>query len=504
MNAFLEAPSRKKMLTLSGIYVGLVSQLVASSTFSGLLRVAQTEFTDGSLWVLAASIGGVLGPIAMPLFGFFGARNPALKSTLVIASLTIGLVVLIGRAFAPNMMTMVVVSTFWGFVSAGLFVLGFSLVRDLFPQEKAGTYLGLLGTMISLGMLAGPVLGGAIMQSPLGWRGLNLILAVAFAVALALLLMGVRVKKDEVAELATSSHRFDPIGTIGLMMLLGGLIIMLSMTTYIPFGSPGSNILIGVAVVGLVILVADIIIKGDTAIIPKKIFGDMTSVLLALVILISNFTSLGLIYFLPQYIPSLTANDAFATAIDPSHKGLSLMLPTACLAIAGLFLGPIFGKAIAKSGNTKNVILLGTIFQFVVIGGFWLLFIGLLGKNESGLPNVPYWVILALMLVAGVYNSRTAVVNSTGAQIQVKPEIRVQSNSVIQVGQNLGAGIAVPLFGAIQAAYAAPLIAGGADRTMAGIQALTSAMPVIMAVSFVPLIVLFLIAFLLKPLSKEA
>jgi MFS family permease len=504
MNAFLEAPNRKKMLTLSGIYVGLVSQLVASSTFSGILRVAQTQFDDGSLWVLAASISGVLGLIAMPLYGFFGARNPALKATLVMVSLLLGLLVLIGRALAPNMISIVVVSAFWGFVSAGLYVLGFSMVRDMFPQEKSGTYLGLLGTMISLGMLAGPVLGGAIMQSPLGWRGLNVILAVAMGVALALVFLGLRVKKDEVAELASTTGSFDPIGTLGLMMLLGGLIVMLSMTAFFPFGSLVSNILIAVAVVGLVILVVDIIKKGDGAIIPKKVFGDMTSVTLALVILISNFTSLALIYFLPQYIPTLTAADPIAGAIDPSHTGLSLMLPTACLAIAGLFLGPVFGKAIARSGNTKNVILLGTVVQMVVIAGFFLLFVGVLGKGDDGVPVAPYWIILALMLIAGIYNSRTAVVNSTGAQIQVRPEIRVQSNSVIQVGQNLGAGVAIPVFGAIQAAYAAPLVASGTAATQAGIQALTSAMPVVMAVSFVPLLVLAGIAFLLKPLPKSA
>ncbi|MDR1183984.1 MAG: hypothetical protein LBK67_04220 [Coriobacteriales bacterium] len=113
MNAFLEAPNSKKMLTLVGIYLGLISQLIASTTFSGILRVAQNEFTDGSLWVLAASIGGILGLIVMPLYGYFGARNPALKRTLVCASMLIGSLVLLARALAPSMMVMTVASAFW-------------------------------------------------------------------------------------------------------------------------------------------------------------------------------------------------------------------------------------------------------------------------------------------------------------------------------------------------------------------------------------------------------
>jgi MFS family permease len=503
MNAFLAAPNSKKMLTLVGIYLGLISQLITSTTFSGILRVAQNEFTDGSLWVLAASIGGILGLIVMPLYGYFGARNPALKRTLVCASMLIGSLVLLARALAPSMMVMVVASAFWGVVAAGLYVLGFTMVRDMFEQAKVGLYLGLIGTMMSVGMLVGPVVGGAIMQSPLGWRGLNIILCVLMAASLLMIFFGVKVRRDEVKELASAGGSFDAVGTLGMMLFLGGLILMLSMTAFFPFGSLGSNMLIVVTIIGLVILVADIIRKGDTAIIPKKILSNPTAVILALVILIANFTSLGIMYFLPQYIPTLGAADPIVQAIDPSRAGLSLLLPQGCLAVAGLFLGPIFGKAVAKSGNTKGVIILGTIAQIFVVGAFLILFLGALGSDANGVPLVPYWIILILMLIAGIYNSRTTTVSSMGAQIQIQPEIRVQANSIVQVGQTLGAGVAIPIFGAIQAAFAVPFIQEGANSSVAGIMALPAAMPIIMVVSLIPLAVLLIIALMLKPLPKE-
>jgi hypothetical protein len=302
--------------------------------------------------------------------------------------------------------------------------------------------------------------------------------------------------------MTATSGTFDLVGTIGLMMFLGGLILVLSMTTFFPFGSTISNILIVVAAVGLIILIADITKKGDTAIVPKKIFGDKTSVILALVMLIGNFSAMGLMYFLPQFIPTLAANDSFVDLFDPSRAGPALLLPQACVAVAGLFLGPIFGRTIAKSGNAKGVILIGTIFQMIVIGGFFLMFMGILGKDANGIPVVPYWIILVLMLLAGIYTSRNSITGSAAPQIQVRPEIRVQANSIVQVGQNLGSGVAIPIFGAIQAAFAVPLIQGGVDAGAAGIMALPNAMPVIMVVSFVPLVILLLIAFLLKPLPK--
>jgi MFS family permease len=501
-NAFQKAPHNKKMLTVFGIYLGLISQLITSTTFSGILRVAQSDFADGTLWVLAASIGGVLGLVAMPLYGYFGARNPAIKRILVCVSLLIGCIVLLARAAAPSMLVVVIASAFWGFVSAGLFVLGFSMVREMFEREKAGLYLGLLGTMVSIGMLAGPVVGGIIMQSPIGWRGLNIILSVMMAIAMLMVFFGVNIKKEDVDQ-TSSSAAFDAVGTLGLMMFLGALILMLSMTSFFPFGSIASNILIVVAVAGLVILIADIVKKGDKAIVPRKVFGDKTSVLIAIIILICNFSSLGLMYFLPQYIPTLTVNDAFVDAFDPSRSGLALLLPQACSAVAGLFLGPIFGKMIAKSGNVKNVNLIGTVSQLIVIGGFLALFMGVLGKNEAGVPVVPYVLILVLMLIGSVYNSRSSVIGSAGPQIQVKPSIRIQANSIVQVAQNLGAGVAIPIFGAIQSAFAAPLIGGEVSAGAAGIMALPAAMPVIMLVSFIPLIIIFFISFILKPLRPE-
>ncbi|MDR2715384.1 MAG: MFS transporter, partial [Coriobacteriaceae bacterium] len=300
-NAFQEAPQAKKMLTLFGLYVALIAQLCTSVTFSGWLRTAQLEFTDGQLYILAMSIGGILGLIAMPLYGYFAAKNPAIKRPLIVASLLIGVIVLLGRAMAPNMMTIVLVSAFWGFVSAGIYVLGFTLIRDMFDQAKAGLYLGFVGTMMSIGMLAGPLLGGAIMQSPVGWRGWNIVLAVFMAIAMLMVFFGVSVKKADVENLAAPGHSFDVIGTIGLMVLLGALIIMLSMTTFFPLGGTVSNVLAVIALIGLVIMVVTIMKKGDAAIVPKKVFKDRTSVLLALTVFFAIFTSMALSMFMPQY-----------------------------------------------------------------------------------------------------------------------------------------------------------------------------------------------------------
>ncbi|MDR1712638.1 MAG: MFS transporter [Coriobacteriales bacterium] len=501
-NAFLAAPQAKKMLTLVGLYVGLIAQLCTSVTFSSWLRTAQTEFSDGYLYIFAISVGGILGLIAMPLFGYFGAKDPALKKPLICVSLLLGLIVLLGRAVAPSMIVIAMVSAFWGFVSAGIYVLGFSMIRDMFEQSKVGLYLGLVGTMSSIGMLVGPIAGGMIMQSPIGWRGLNFILAILMAVALVMVFLGVSVKKAEVANMASPSHTFDVTGTIALMVFLGALIIMLSMTSVFPLGSLVSNVLAILALIGLVGLIFDINKKDEKAIVPKKVLKDWNCIMLAISIALCMITSMSLSYFLPQYLPSLRA-DAIIQAIDPETKGLSMLLPTACCALSSMFLGPVLGKRIAKAGNARGVTTVATIVQIVIFVIFTALFFGVLGKDESGVAKVPYVAILVLMFCAGLYNSRNQVLGAAAPQIQIRPEIRVQANSIVQVGQNLGGGLAMPIFGLVQAVFAAPLIASGMDKSVATVAAIPSAMPWIMVIVTVLSVVLLITGLLLRPLKKD-
>ncbi|MDR2715335.1 MAG: hypothetical protein LBB46_01120, partial [Coriobacteriaceae bacterium] len=163
---------------------------------------------------------------------------------------------------------------------------------------------------------------------------------------------------------------------------------------------------------------------------------------------------------------------------------------------------PIYGKLIAKARNIRGVSTFASIVQIAVFVAFIALFLGVLGKNEAGAPHVPYIAILVLMLLAGIYNSRNTVITAT-AQMQVKPEIRVQSNSIIQVGQNLAGGIAIPVVGMIQAMYAMPLIAAGTPANVAGVMALPDAMPVIMMVVAGASVLLLIVGLFLKPLPQE-
>jgi MFS family permease len=471
MNPFQAAPQGKKMLTLIGIYLALFTNLVTSTTNSILLPAAAGEIGGMEIYPMVVAIGGVLGLIAMPLYGYYGAKNPALKRPIIAVSLLVGVIVMVSQATATNMLIMVPFGAFWGFVSASIFVLGFTVIRDMFDQKQSGTYLGLIGVIMSAAMIAGPLVGGLIIDQ-LGWRVFRWIIIILLAVAALMIFFGVKATTEETKGMAVESSKLDIPGAIATMAFLAGVIVPLSMTTYIPLGSLPSNLLFALAAVGLIALIFVIRAKKEKAIIPSTVLSDRNTLGFALCNFFSNFSVMGIMFFLPAYVMRVLTADPLVTTLGPALAAGGV---TMLLGVAGLFLGPIFGRMIAKSGDAKPVIIIGAVARIVVIGGF-LLFLN---------PTTPVWVVYIIMFIAGVYNSQNGTAFSAGPQIQLDPSKRVLSNSVIQMGQNLGAGVALPVYSA--------MLAGG----------IVEGMTPMLIVALVTSVILLFCSFLLKKRVPE-
>ena len=198
MNPFQAASNTKKIMTLAGIYIALIGQIFVSSGLSVILPAAAKDIGGETLFPLASTISGLISIAAMPLFGYFGAKNPAVKRVLIALSVFVGALVTFGRAIAPSMEFIIFVSIFWGLVSAGIFVLGFSLIRDMYEAEKAGFYLGLTGTMMAVAMLIGPTLTGILIQT-VSWRAACHVVWPVMILAAVLIFFGVNVTKEKAA-----------------------------------------------------------------------------------------------------------------------------------------------------------------------------------------------------------------------------------------------------------------------------------------------------------------
>ncbi|RDB62348.1 hypothetical protein C1878_08485 [Gordonibacter sp. 28C] len=424
-NPFMAASSAKKTLTLVGIYIAVVGSIVQSSTLSTLLPVAVSEIGGLDYYSLASTLSGIVSVAVMPLWGYLGAKNPAIKRPLFTASLLVGAVVIFARALAPTMMALVVPSTLWGFVSAGIFVLGYSMIRDMYDQKRAGTYLGACGTMMAIGMLAGPVMGGFIMDVA-SWRIVCHVIWPILLVGGLMVFFGVKATKEEAAGMASASGKFDTSGTIAVVVFLAALISGLSLgTSFAPFGSMASNALFAVALVALVALVLVIRKKQGDAIIPATALKNRNTLSFGIANFFCMFSNMAVFFFLPMYVITVMG-----------HSATEAGLVTTVYSFVGLFLSPILGRMIGKAGNARGVLSFGCIMRIVVAGAL-LLFVA---------PDANIFVIYVIMVVAGCYNSVQSSAFSAGPQIQLPADIRVQGNSLIQVGQNLGGSIGTAIY----------------------------------------------------------
>lgn len=431
-NPFAEASPAKKKITLLAIFFAIFGSILQSGTLSTMLPLAAAEIGGMDYYSLASTIGAPLGLAAMPLWGYIAYRSPHLKMPLLIASMAAGVFAVAMRIIAPNMITIIIGMAFWGLVSPGIFVVGYALIRDMYDAQKAGAYLGFCSTLMMLAMLIGPIGGGALMTA-LGWRSLNWLLLPFIAIALVLCFFGIKVSKEEVAHLARNAGKFDVSGTIALAIGLGGLILYLSVgTSLMPFGSLSSNILLAVTVIAIIILVVIIKKKQAGAIIPAPAMKDRNVLAFTFANFFANFSNMAMFFFLPSYIIYVMQGTGTASGIV-----------MACFSVAGIFLGPIVGKAIGKAGSAKKPLAISAVGRIVMN----LVLVLVLLK----FPSVP--ALIVVMLIFGIFNSLHGVSFSAGPQVQLKPELRVQGNSVIQCGQNFGSGVGTAIYTVIIGMY---------------------------------------------------
>ena len=135
------------------------------------------------------------------------------------------------------------------------------MIRDLFEGKEAGLYLGLVGTFMSVGMLLGPVINGALIEL-MGWRFVCHIIWILMMIACAFIFFGVRVKPSEAKHLGNPNMKFDALGAVSLVLFIIGLLLPLSFgKNYIPYGTPLNYGLLALAAISLVVLIIDLVKK---------------------------------------------------------------------------------------------------------------------------------------------------------------------------------------------------------------------------------------------------
>ena len=112
----------------------------------------------------------------------------------------------------------------------GLTALAQAIIGSMIPPRDRGKYSGYMGAVMAVGTAGGPLLGGFIVDSPLGWRWTFFVCVPLAVVALILLQVTLQdparqaPRQDRLARLHPADLRRQPAPDLGLLRRQPGLL----------------------------------------------------------------------------------------------------------------------------------------------------------------------------------------------------------------------------------------------------------------------------------------
>ncbi|WP_322923778.1 MFS transporter [Paenibacillus campi] len=420
------------MATLDGSIVNIALPTISESL---KLPVAQTE------WVTTSYLMAICAAIL-----FFGKLGDSIGKIRIFK---LGMVIfLIGSLLCgfSNSLTFLLLSRVVQAIGASMTMANSQgIVTDIFPPTERGKALGLVGTFVSLGSIAGPSLGGVIL-STLGWQA---IFWVNVPIGLIAIAFGWKMLPTDIVK---TGARIDQAGT-GLftgfiLFLFAGLLLGQQL------GYTDGRI-IGSLVVAAVLLGVFLWVEArkQEPLLQLKLFRNRLfslGILCGFLVFVSNFCFNIMAPFYTQSILGLS----------PFHAGFLLMLFPMMMVI----IAPLSG---ALSDRIGSEILTFAGLMVMVIAQF-----GLARLHEgSPIPIVGIWVAM-LGIGTGMFQSpNNSLIMSRIAKTQLG--IAGSVNSLVRnVGMVVGITVATStLFGVMssEAGYRVTgLIPGRSDIFLTG------------------------------------
>jgi MFS family permease len=309
-----------------------------------------------------------------------------------------------------------------GFGGAGIFPVAVAVIGDVFPPEKRGSVLGLLGAVFGIAFLIGPILGGILLQFAWQWLFLiNIPIAMALIIGAWRLLPEGTVGKD---------HKpFDLGGAVTLSVGLTSLAIAIT-------NADTTNLLVSLTALQVwPFLLCFLLLtpwfwrfeKSAADPIIKPAFFENRQITMA----VSISLGIGAMQSAGAFFPALAVSAMGITAANAAW----LLLPgVLCTTIAS----PLVGASINRVG-TRTLILCGLTF----IAAGYMIF---------GLVDMTVAVFITASCVAGL-----GFASALGAPIRVvvlneaRPEDRGAAQGLLNVSLNIGQLLGAALVGGITA-----------------------------------------------------
>lgn len=416
---------------LAALFTALLSTTIVSTalpTIIGDLEGSQTAYA----WVITTAL--LANAASTPIWGKFADLFN--KKLLVQSSIVIFVVGSVIAGFATNVPILLAARVVQGIGMGGLTALVVAIIGSIVSPRERGRYSGYMGAVMAVSMSGGPILGGVIVDSPLGWRWCFFVCVPLAVIALVLLQRTLRLpteRKDGVS-----------IDWFGAALLTAGVSVLLVWVSfagkadYYDWFSRESAWYVGS---GVLLLLATVVVESrvKSPIIPLSIVTERTTGLAIIASIAVGVGMFGSTTFLGQYFQT-------ARGYSPTMAGV-LTIPL------------VLGMLVASTGSGQLITRFGKWKSFVVTGAALLVVgFGLLSTIDHA---TDLWLVGIYIAVVGLgvgmmmQNLVLAVQNTVSVH-----NIGAASSSVAFF-RTFGGAIGVSVLGSVLATRVTELSAEG-------------------------------------------
>jgi EmrB/QacA subfamily drug resistance transporter len=419
------AMTRREVLqALSGLMMGIFVSILAATVVSNALPTIISDLGGSQsvyTWVVTAELLAMT--VTVPLWGKLAdLMNQKLLVQLSLALFVAGSLL---AGFSQDTTTLIVSRVIQGIGAGGLTALVQVVMAAMIPPRELGRYAGIFGAVFAVATVAGPLVGGVIVDTSwLGWRWCFFI-GVPFALAAIVLL-------QKTLKLRTVRRTGVRIDWLGALLITAGVSLLLIWVTLAgdryDWLSGATALMVGGS---LVLLALAVLVESKAAepVIPLDIFRNRTVTLTVVASALVGVALFGGTVFLSQYFQ-------ISRGFSPTEAGL-LSLPL----IGGLLVSStVAGALITKTGLWKRYLVAGGALMTV---GF-----GLLATIDA---TTSMWLIGLYMAVLGLGVGMLMQNLVLAAQNDVPARELGSATSVLSFFRSLGGTIGVSALGAVLA-----------------------------------------------------
>jgi EmrB/QacA subfamily drug resistance transporter len=434
---------REILVVLAGLMTGLFLVAVSQTIVATALPTIAGELggVDLIAWIVTAYL--LAATVATPLFGRVSdllGRDRVFQAAIVIFLL--GSVL---SGFAPNMPMLVGARAVQGVGAGGVMALAMTIIGDILSPRERGRYQGYLGAVFAFASVAGPLIGGFLVDN-LDWRWVFFVNLPIGAIALVVTSKVLKLPRRRI------EHSIDYLGAALLVTGVSALLLVAAWGgTEHAWGSP---VIVGLAAGGTVLSLAFLLRQhlAREPIIPLQLFSSRTFSLVSAGALIVGATMFGAVVFLPVFLQLVTGASATAAGL--------LMTPL----MGGIVLSSIVsGRLITRTGRYKRYPVAGTLLIALALA-----LLSTMDASTSRPAAATFMAVLGIGLGMVMQNLILVAQNDVPAA-----DLGV-ATATVNFTRSLGGSIGTAVFGAIMAAGLTARLAGvtatGLDLDPAALQ----------------------------------